>query len=499
MPTSKTRSALTAASLLAAFSSLSAQTVNWDGAGDANTGGAWLDGANWAGDTAPSTTAITAGLVNVTSGTRVISITDGQTATAKNLLFSQSSADAANVLSIASGGVLNLSGGQIWAAPTAGTSRVDLGGTVSFDGFLSGVTVNTDLAFTNAGAVFRAVSSSTSAPFTFGGEVTVDAGAGVAQIAYTGSTSSRTLSATFGSALNINSGTLELYTTVVSLNAVAASANTQGATDIAAGAELRLSTNSAGFGSSGVALSNSGTLTQGGKITTNGRGNNAGATNTLTNSGVWKVGGLGAVIEKATNNNALNPTFVNTAAGVFTGSSAADRIDFDHIQTAGTDLAFANSGVIAAGDGSGGSGLSSVGTLTLVDFAVANTSTASLAFDIGGVDAGQFDVIALESGAFDFGDASLAITLVNGFAPSSAFELAIFTTDAPGSVSGTIANLTVNGVANTDYAFSYDNLTGVGTLSFTAIPEPSSFAALGGLATLGLALVRRRRDRPTSA
>ncbi len=497
MTTPTTRLALFASTLLAASLPLSAQTVNWDGNGNADASGDWLTDANWAGDVAPSTTAITAGLVNVTSGTRTISINNGEAVTAKNLLFTQSTAGATNLLAIASGGTLTLAGGQAWAAPTAGTSRVELGGIIDFTGFLSSVTVNTDLTFTDAGAVFRASSSSTNAPFTFGGNVNVDAGAGVARIAYTGSTSSRTLSATFESALNINSGTLEIFTTVVSLNAVAASATTQGATHSAAGAELRLSTDSAGFGSSGTALANSGTLTQAGKITTNGRGNNAGATNTLTNSGAWKVDGLAAVIEKATNNNALDPTFVNTAIGVFSGASSADRIDFDHLQTAGTNLAFTNSGVIAAGDGTGGSGLASVGTLTLVDFAITNTATASFAFDLGGAGAGQFDVIILESGSLDFTDATLDIQLVNGFAPGASFDLDIFSTDAPGSVTGTLAGLTVNGVENSDYTFTYDNVTGVGTLSFagTAIPEPSAFALLAGLATLGLTLARRRGSR----
>lgn len=490
------RFAIPSVALLAALSTASAQTVNWDGNGDANIGGSWLTDANWAGDVAPSTTAITAGLVNVASGTRTITIGNGETATAKNLLFTQSTAGAANILSVASGGTLTLGGGQTWAAPTAGTSRVELGGLIDFTGLSSGnVTVNNDLSFTANGAVFRSSNASGAAVFNFNGAVNVDAGSGgLAQISYTGG--NRAITTTFGatSTLSINTGTLEI--TTLRYNATpGTTVSLQGATTIAAGAELKLSTdsaNNAAGGSSGVVLTNSGTLTQAGTVTTNGRG--AAGVTSLTNSGAWRVDGLGATIEKATKvTTGADPTFTNTSTGVFSGASAADRIAFDHLQTAGTDLAFANSGVIAAGDGSGGPGLSSVGTLTLVDFAVVNTGTATLSFDVGGAGAGLFDVLALESGSFDFGGATLAIHLVNDFAPGAAFDLAIFTSDAPGSVSGTIGAITVNGVADSNYAFSYDGLTGVGTLSFAGtIPEPASFATVLALACLGMATRRRR-------
>jgi PEP-CTERM putative exosortase interaction domain len=486
--------------LLAAISTLSAQTINWDGNGDANASGDWLDDVNWAGDAAPSATSITAGLGNVSSGTRIITINTGETATAKNLAFTQTSADGTNILSIASGGTLNLGGGQIWDAPTAGTSRVELGGTIDFTGLTSGsVTVNTGLSFTANGAVFRSSNASGAPVFNFNGSVDVNVGSGgLAQIAYTGG--NRAITTNFGatSHLSISSGTLEIATPLYN-NTPGVTISLQGTTAIAAGAGLKLTPDSAsngGGGSSGVSFSNSGALTIAGKITTGGRG--GGGATTFTNSGTWHVSGLDAVIEKATRAaTGANPTFTNTTTGVFAGASADDRIVFNHDQIPGTDLAFTNSGVIAAGNGSGGDGLSSVGTLTLVNFAVVNTDTSTLVFDVGGVSTGQFDVLALESGTFDFGDATISINLVNDFVPTTGFALDIFVTDAPASVSGTIAGLLVNGVANDDFSFSYDASTGIGTLSFTgsAIPEPSSAAALLGAAGLGLAALRRRRSR----
>ncbi len=486
---------LLTASLLAVLSNLSAQTVNWDGSGNSDASGSWLTDGNWAGDVAPSTTAITAGLVNVTSGTRTISINNGETVTAKNLLFTQSTAGASNVLSIASGGTLQLGGGQTWAAPTAGTSRVELGGLIDFTGLSSGsVTVNTAFTFTNAGAVFRSSNTSGNPVFNFNGAVNVNAGAGTAQITYT---STRIIAVTFGSTstLAVNTGTLEVSTQATTSGANTVSLALQGTSTLSSGAEIKLSTPVAGSGSAGVVLTNSGTLTQGGKVTMNGRGNNVAALNTLTNSNIWKVSGLAATIDKATNNNANNPTFVNTSTASFTGSTAADKITYNHLQTPGTDLVFTNSGIIAAGNGSNGSGLTSVGTLTLVDFAVTNSvSTSSLTFDIGGTTGGQFDVLALQSSSLALTNATLAINLVNGFAPSSSFSVDILTSDAPSSISGSFIGLTVNGSANSDYSFSYNNTTGIGTLSYTAssIPEPSTYAITAGMISLGMVALRRR-------
>jgi hypothetical protein len=103
-------------------------------------------------------------------------------------------------------------------------------------------------------------------------------------------------------------------------------------------------------------------------------------------------------------------------------------------------------------------------------------------------------VLALESGSLVLTNATLAIHLVNGFAPGASFSLNILSSDVPASITGSFVGITVNGSANADYSFSYNTTTGIGTLAYTAasIPEPSTYALAAGLATLGLAVLRRR-------
>jgi len=496
--------ATTLLTAIAAPSIHAATAFSWDGGfvGGANNSGNWTDTTNWNPDGTPSlSNADTVTLGNVTSGSRTISINNGETATAKSLTFTQTTTGATNILSIASGGTLNLGGGQTWAAATAGTSQVDLGGIVDFTGFSSGnVNINNTLNFTADGATLK--SSNTNAPsssgtgFGFNGTVTVDVGSThTATIAYT---QTRNMYVAFGttSTLSITTGTLE-FSSALYNSSPGVSVTVNGATTIAAGAGLKLTSdsgNNAGGGSSGVLFTNSstGTLSQAGTITTNGRG--SGGANTLTNSGTWKVNGTGAIIEKLRSTSA-SPTFVNSSGAIFTGATAADKIDFNHT-TAGTDIAFTNSGIIAAGNGSNGSGLTSVGTLTLVDFAVTNSvTTSSLVFDLGGTTAGQFDVLALQSGSMNLTNATLAINLVNGFTPSTSSSWNILTSDVPASVTGSFVGLTINGSPDANYSFAYNSSTGIGTLSYTAasIPEPSAATALLGLSGLAWTLVRRRR------
>lgn len=511
------RTALIAVCFFAGFSSVSAQ-VTWDGSGGStpsNTSGDWVTPANWTTDTLPSIST-NATLGDVTTGTRTISIKSGDIASVKTLTFTQTTATTGveNVLSIASGGTLNLGGAQNWVggSVSGGTARVELGGTIDITALSSGViTMATDFTFTNAGAVLNRSASggASTTALNFNGNVIVNASGGTAKAS---DTSAHSITATFasGKTLLVNSGTLEFTTNATSATPGIA-VTLGGGTTITAGAGITLTTDSArstsSAGSAGVTLANAatGTLTHAGTITTNARG--ASGVGTLTNSGIWKVSGTGAAIQKMTylvgtptpSIAAQNPTFANSAAAVFTGSTAADKITYNHLQTPGSDLAFTNSGIIAAGNGSNLTGLTSVGTLTFVDFAITNSvTTSSLVFDIGGTIGGQFDVIALQSGSLVLTNATLAINLVNGFTPSSSFSLNILTSDVPSSISGSFVGLTVNGSANSDYSFTYNSTTGIGTLSYSAIPEPSTYAVAAGLLSLGVGIIRCRRTGKAS-
>ncbi|CAM2987322.1 beta strand repeat-containing protein [Rariglobus hedericola] len=489
---------LLVASLLAALSpfSLSAAPVTWTGNGDANNSGDWVTPSNWS---AYPTSADFATLGNVTSSSRTVTIKNGETANAGRLIFDQATSGSSNILTIASGGLLTgLSGSQTWAAPTAGTTTVNVGGTIEFTGGTGAFAINTGLNFTDNGAIIRSISASATPAFTFGGAVNVAVGSGgIAQISNTNT--GQTLGATFGAAstLTVTSGTLEFFSARTFGGVGSVTTTLQGTTSIASGATLKLAvTSAAGIGSAGVALTNSGTLTQSGKVTTSSRG--GGGPSTITNSGTWAVSGSG-VIEKLTN-TASTAVTVFTNTGTLRGSTTSDSLNYDHEVSAGSDLIFTNSGIIAAGNGSNGSGLTSVGTLTFIDFNITHSvTTSSLVFDIGGTTGGQFDVIALQSSQMALTNATLAINLVNGFTPSSSFALDILTSDVPSSISGSFVGITVNGSANPNYSFNYNSTTGIGTLSYNAIPEPSTYAAAAGLLSLGAGILRRRRTVKVAA
>lgn len=473
---------------------LNAQTVlNWTGNGNSNNGGNWTDPLNWGGATPVGTNNAT--LVNVTAGTRTVTVNSGESVTAQRLTMTQTTSGT-NILAIASGGTLTLTNDNSaysWgaAATGGGTSRIDLGGTINLSGRTSttGVTINNDLNFAAGSRIQNTTAQNTVAQLNFNGIVNVDAAGGVARIERSGGNA--VTSPTFGatSTLNINSGTFQVFTTNQNANSVVLNMSTAGTTFVASGAELRLSVQSGGSGSAGVALSNSGSFTMAGKVTSDGRGSNVAATNTITNTGSWIISGTSAVIEKATNSNQNNPTFVNSTTGILRGSGTLNMLDYNHLQTPGTDLALTNNGKIQLGNGSSGSGLSSVGTLSLVDVAPILAGTSILEIDLGGTTAGSYDVLNITSGSLTLGG-TLAISLVNGFAPNG-FSLNIITGGSP--ISGSFSAITVNGVSNADYSFSYAD--GIGTLTM-AVPEPS--VTMLCLAGAGMAFFRRSRRAPLS-
>jgi fibronectin-binding autotransporter adhesin len=91
-------------------------------------------------------------------------------------------------------------------------------------------------------------------------------------------------------------------------------------------------------------------------------------------------------------------------------------------------------------------------------------------------------------GTFSFADSSAqswtgALSIVGTFTDGASVRFG--TTDA-GLTSGQLSQITINGFAASINASGY--------LSATAIPEPSTFAALAGVFVLGLSVLRRRRQ-----
>lgn len=118
-------------------------------------------------------------------------------------------------------------------------------------------------------------------------------------------------------------------------------------------------------------------------------------------------------------------------------------------------------------------------------------STGILNLELGGLIAGsQYDVLNV-TGALNFGG-TLNVTLINGFTPSAgnSFDVLNYAT-----ASGTFATLSLPSLAN-GLSWNTSTLYSDGVISVvSAIPEPSTYAALAGACALGLAAYRKRRRR----
>ena len=126
-----------------------------------------------------------------------------------------------------------------------------------------------------------------------------------------------------------------------------------------------------------------------------------------------------------------------------------------------------------------------LGTLTINgDF----QSSGDLMFRIGGVGAGQFDVLAIHGMAFLNGG-TIGVNFVN-FTPVAGSSWDFLSATAITGLN--TLSFAVNGLSsNLTYAFNYSN--GVETLTVNSVPEPSSFLLLV-FAFGGLALWRRLKS-----
>ncbi|CAN5342116.1 hypothetical protein BH09VER1_BH09VER1_27600 [soil metagenome] len=169
------------------------------------------------------------------------------------------------------------------------------------------------------------------------------------------------------------------------------------------------------------------------------------------------------------------------AAGAFTvlGGTLTSTVTSS---TLGGNLVVNGGTVTAAGDGT-------VGSLTLSNSRTLTLTSGVIKFDFTGTTLGSYDQIksangalfTLTAGTFDLTstipDYSASYTLLSGFSASS-----------------TVGALAFTGYDSTNYLVNFDNL---GVLSFTAVPEPSTYALLG--AGLVLVVAMRRRSRSSLA
>ncbi len=173
-------------------------------------------------------------------------------------------------------------------------------------------------------------------------------------------------------------------------------------------------------------------------------------------------------------------TIVNVNGGTLRAASASALSSGTVSINGGTlssTVASITSGGVTFANGALALNGASAGGLTLANNANFVMSGGSWNFTIGdqisGSGTGTFNITG---GILDLGNSisnySIAYSLLAGFA------------------SGNVSGLTITGYDTAGWTAALDN---TGSLSFTAVPEPSAFAALAGLGALGFVASRRRR------
>lgn len=197
-------------------------------------------------------------------------------------------------------------------------------------------------------------------------------------------------------------------------------------------------------------------------------------------------------------------TWTLTGANTYTGSTliSAGTIKIDNptgsafgtgavtIGTAGTLTgagsftgALQNNGTYAPGN--------SPDLQTLSSFSQGSTGT--LVMEIAGLTRGTgYDALDV-TGLLDFGG-TLRVSFIDGFSAASLTTGATFNLFDWGSASGTFATLDLPSLAAYGLAWDISALHTTGELSVSAIPEPSTYAALLGGVALGLTVLIRRRS-----
>lgn len=219
----------------------------------------------------------------------------------------------------------------------------------------------------------------------------------------------------------------------------------------------------------------------------------------ISNAGEWQVGAsavLTGFVASASAGDGGSVIFTNLATGLIRGSGSSSVLDYNPGNSAtflNQKLTIISEGSVAPGDGTGGSGLTSVGTLEFRDINLTLTSSGVVRMDVGGTGSGQFDVLTLTGGVLDLsatGD-TLAVTLVNGFTPTSSFSIPIINYDSRVS---TFDLLTINGLTdggttyfagNGTYSIFHDVNGTYLNFDLLLIPEPSTVMLfIGGLMML---------------
>lgn len=408
---------------------------------------------------------------------------------------------------LAFSGNVNITGGTISSTRTATAGGIFLNGAtnvispVSFDGDLvlyiaanGDQSLTTNQSFAGAGITLRGYGTKT---------ITSTGGGAINTISFIDTNSSSSVGTTLklGSDLTLASGATQPFATnfsqtVDTSSAIQLGIDTNGFTlDLSAGASSGVFTpaNSAQVGVTTTTwtLSNSGAAAGGFKANAFNLSSSGSVVNVGANVILRAVGGNGTA-----SNLGSSGTFASTASFVYDGGAAAGTpATLTSGRTIGS-LVVKSGALQITGSAFNAAGGITVNSGALLDFSAQTVSAAALTVEVAGLAAGQ---IKTGTSAYNYN----ALTF-NFTATPVAGTLDLFNLGTGGAGTGP-ASVTLSGLYSASlsgvsgvwtgtaggYDFSFSEATGDLTVAVSAIPEPSTFAALAGLAALGLAAWRR--------
>jgi hypothetical protein len=454
--------------LLSASPAVAVNNATWNG------GSSGFFTANWTGDGSTSytiggATSDIAYLGNVASGTQTVTVSS--TGTIGSLYFVQTTAGAADFVTINSGDTLFISkgspdiGGTASTTETgatsatvstgyvaAGTAGININGTLQISTANTGVVNNfSNTINMGAGGTIAIVNTgvSISATNDFWGTINASTGTSTIEGFGTGSgTAALVYNFESGANLNVTGGEVDIEKASGGGGVVLTVNNLAGSNiNVASSGTLGLIDHD----TKAAVFSNAGTVTQSGEIYVSSDG---AQTNTITNSGTWIVSGANASLAQ-TQNATTGASLAFTSSGNIQGATGANALGYS--AASGAKLSLTVTGGTLTPGPSIGNGTLSIGTLTFNNVNLTVNSTVgvpTLNFDITGTSSGQYDVLTLSSGALTLTSGDLDVTL-DGFTPSSSFSIPILNYS---SETGSLT-LEVNGTTNSNYSILYGSTT----------------------------------------